>query len=216
VSARAASIRLYLVDDHHFFIAGLRAELAGQFDIVGQAGDVDAAIEGIRASVPDVVLLDVHLLGGTGSLVIEAVRRTHPEVRFLALSVSDAPKDVVEVIKAGANGYTTKTISPAELAAAIRKVRDGDAVFSPRLAGFVLDAFRGELTGVVDPDLEQLTQREQEVLRHIARGYTYKEVAQQLFVSTRTVESHVSAVLRKLRLANRHQLARWAAARRLV
>ena len=209
-------VRLFLVDDHHFFIAGLKAELHGQFEIAGQAGDVDEAIERIRATAPDVVLLDVHLLGGSGSLVIDAVRRTHPDVRFLALSVSDAPRDVIEVIRAGANGYVTKTISPAELASAIRRVRDGDAVFSRRLAGFVLDAFRGELPGVVDPELEQLTQREQEVMRHIARGYTYKEVAAQLFVSTRTVETHVSAVLRKLRLANRHQLARWAADRRLV
>jgi DNA-binding NarL/FixJ family response regulator len=216
VSARPATIRLFLVDDHHFFVAGLRAELRGQFDIVGQAGDVDTAIDQIRATVPDVVLLDVHLLGGSGCLVIEAVRRTHPEIRFLALSVSDAPRDVIEVVRAGANGYTTKTISPAELAAAIRRVRDGDAVFSPRLAGFVLDAFRGELTGVLDPGLEQLTRREQEVLRHIARGYTYKEVGQRLHLSTRTVESHVSAVLRKLRLTNRHQLARWAADRRLI
>jgi len=212
----AGRTRVFLVDDHRFFLSGLRAELGAEFEIVGDSGDVDAAVEGIRRTEPDVVLLDVHLPGGGGRSVIEAVHRVRPEVRFLALSVSDAAEDVIAVIRAGARGYVTKSISPADLAAAIRRVRDGDAVFSPRLAGFVLDAFRGRLDGPVDPELDQLTAREQEVLRHIARGYSYKEVARRLHLSVKTVETHVSSVLRKLQLSSRHELTRWATDRRLV
>jgi DNA-binding NarL/FixJ family response regulator len=208
--------RVFLVDDHRFFLSGLHAELGAEFEIVGDGGDVDISVEGIRRTDPDVVLLDVHLPGGGGRSVIEAVHRVRPEVRFLALSVSDAAEDVIAVIRAGARGYVTKSISPADLAAAIRRVRDGDAVFSPRLAGFVLDAFRGRLDGPVDPELDQLTAREQEVLRHIARGYTYKEVARRLHLSVKTVETHVSSVLRKLQLSSRHELTRWATDRRLV
>ncbi len=212
----AARIRVFLVDDHRFFLSGLRAELGEQFEIVGDAGDADGAIEAIRRSRPDVVLLDVHLPGGGGRAVLETLHQTHPEIRFLALSVSDAAEDVIGVIRAGARGYVTKSISPAELAAAIRRVREGDAVFSPRLAGFVLDAFHGELTGPIDPELDQLTAREREVLRHIARGFTYKEVAKRLHLSVKTVETHVSSVLRKLQLSSRHELTRWASDRRLV
>jgi DNA-binding NarL/FixJ family response regulator len=208
--------RLFLVDDHRFFLSGLRAELGEAFDIVGEAGDVDTAIERIRATRPDVVLLDVHLPGGGGRAVLEAAPQAYPEVRFLALSVSDAPEDVIGVIRAGARGYVTKTISPPELADAIRRVHDGDAVFSPRLAGFVLDAFHGHLPDPVDPELDQLTAREREVLRHIARGFTYKEIARRLHLSVKTVETHVSSVLRKLQLSSRHELTRWATDRRLV
>jgi DNA-binding NarL/FixJ family response regulator len=208
--------RVFLVDDHHFFLAGLRAELGEEFEIVGEAGDVDGAVEGIRHSRPDVVLLDVHLPGGGGRTVIEAVHRDDPEVRFLALSVSDAAEDVIAVIRAGARGYVTKSISPADLADALRRVHEGDAVFSPRLAGFVLDAFRGRIAGPVDPELDQLTAREQEVLRHIARGFTYKEVGRRLHLSVKTVETHVSSVLRKLQLSSRYELTRWATDRRLV
>lgn len=209
-------IRVFLVDDHRFFLSGLRAELGEQFEIVGDAGDADAAIEGIRRSRPDVVLLDVHLPGGGGRAVLETVRQTHPDILFLALSVSDAAEDVIGVIRAGARGYVTKSISPADLAGAIRRVYDGDAVFSPRLAGFVLDAFHGRLTGAIDPELDQLTAREREVLRHIARGFTYREVAKRLHLSVKTVETHVSSVLRKLQLSSRHELSRWASDRRLV
>ena len=208
--------RLFLVDDHRFFLSGLRAELGEEFEIVSEAGDADAAAEEIRRTRPDVVLLDVHLPGGGGRTVIEAVHRTLPEVRFLALSVSDAAEDVIGVIRAGARGYVTKSIAPAELADAIRRVHEGDAVFSPRLAGFVLDAFRGQLSGPVDPELDLLTPREQEVLRHIARGFAYKEVARRLHLSVKTVETHVSSVLRKLQLSSRHELTRWATDRRLV
>ncbi len=211
-----ARTRLFLVDDHSLFLSGLRAELGAHLDIVGDAGDVDAAVEGIVASRPEVVLLDVHLPGGGGRAVLEAVLAVLPEVRFLAISVSDAAEDVISVIRAGAGGYVTKSIAPADLVAAIRTVRDGDAVFSPRLAGFVLDAFRGRLAAPFDPELDQLTAREREVLRHIARGYSYKEVAQSLHLSARTVETHVSSVLRKLQLSSRHELARWASDRRLV
>jgi len=212
----AARTRLFLVDDHSLFLSGLRAELGTHVDIVGDAGDADSAVEGILATRPDVVLLDVHLPGGGGRAVLEAVLRVLPQTRFLAISVSDAAEDVISVIRAGAGGYVTKSISPADLVAAIRTVRDGDAVFSPRLAGFVLDAFRGRLAAPFDPELDQLTNREREVLRHIARGYSYKEVAQSLHLSARTVETHVSSVLRKLQLSSRHELARWASDRRLV
>ncbi len=212
----ASAIRLFLVDDHRLFLSGLRSELGALFDIVGAAEDASSAIEGIRATTPDVVLLDVHLPGGGGRGVIEEVHGTDPGIRFLALSVSDSPEDVIAVVRAGARGYVTKTIRPEDLVDAIHRVHEGDAVFSPRLAGFVLDAFAGELTGTVDPELDLLTPRELDVMRHIARGYTYKEVGRQLHISTKTVETHVSAVLRKLQLSNRHELARWAAARRLV
>jgi DNA-binding NarL/FixJ family response regulator len=210
------SIRVFLVDDHQLFLSGVRAELSARFEIVGEAGDVETAVAGIRADNPDVVLLDVHLPDGGGQAVIKAVAETNPDVRFLALSVSDAAEDVIAVIRAGARGYVTKSIAPADLADAIVRVRDGDAVFSPRLAGFVLDAYAGEATPVVDPELDQLTPREREVLRYIARGYAYKQVARQLHISVKTVETHVSAVLRKLQLSSRHELTRWATDRRLV
>ncbi len=208
--------RVFLVDDHELFLSGVRAELGASVEIAGSASDVDAAVELIRERVPDVVLVDVHMPGGGGARVIRDVLATHPQVRFLALSVSDAPVDVIATIRAGARGYVTKTISPAELREAITRVAEGDAVFSPRLAGFVLDAFAGAAPPSADADLELLTSREQEVLRHIARGYTYKEIARDLDISAKTVETHVSAVLRKLQLSTRHQLARWATDRRLV
>lgn len=217
MTASSQPTRVFLVDDHHLFRSGLRAELGDEFDIVGEAKDVESAVEGIERTVPEVVVLDVHLPGGGGRAVLDAIVSRRPEVRFLALSVSDAPVDVIQVIRGGARGYVTKSVSPAELAEAIRRVRDGDAVFSPRLAGFVLDAFRGELPGVIsDPELDQLTTREREVLRHIARGFTYKEVALRLHLSVKTVETHVSSVLRKLQLSSRHELTRWAVDRRMV
>jgi DNA-binding NarL/FixJ family response regulator len=209
-------IRVFLVDDHRLFLSGVRSELDERFAIVGDAGDVAAAVTGIRGTEPDVVLLDVHMPNGGGRAVLAAVAETHPDVRFLALSVSDAVEDVIAVIRAGARGYVTKSISPEELADAIARVHEGDAVFSPRLAGFVLDAFAGEGAPVADPELDRLTPREREVLRYIARGYAYKQVAKQLHISVKTVETHVSAVLRKLQLSSRHELTRWAADRRLV
>jgi DNA-binding NarL/FixJ family response regulator len=198
------------------FRTGVRAELGAAVDIVGEADDVASAIAVIRAVRPDVVLLDVHMPGGGGVSVLRAVLPAMPEVRFLALSVSDAAEDVIGVIRAGARGYVTKSITGAELADAIRRVGEGDAVFSPRLAGFVLDAFAATDVPPVDEDLDRLTQREREVLRLIARGYAYKEIARELFISAKTVETHVSSVLRKLQLSNRHELTRWATARRLV
>jgi DNA-binding NarL/FixJ family response regulator len=221
----AAAPRVVLVDDHGLFRSGVRAELGKQVEVVGEADDVQPAIELIGSLQPDVVLLDVHLPGGGGQDVVQAVKASHPEVRFLALSASDAPEDVIAVIRAGARGYVTKTISTAELADAIRRVAAGDAVFSHRLAGFVLDAFAaaggpgGSADAVkpsFDPELDQLTAREREVLRLIAQGYTYKEIARELYISVKTVESHVSSVLRKLQLSTRHQLTRWAAERRLA
>jgi DNA-binding NarL/FixJ family response regulator len=216
-------IRVFLVDDHRLFLSGVRSELGDRFTVVGEAADVSTAVRGIRSTVPDVVLLDVHMPDGGGLAVIGAVAATNPEVRFLALSVSDAAEDVIAVIRAGARGYVTKSIAPAELADAIARVHGGDAVFSPRLAGFVLDAFAGEplRTGAlgvaeVDPELDQLTAREREVLRYIARGYAYKQIARQLHISIKTVETHVSAVLRKLQLSNRYELSRWATDRRLI
>jgi DNA-binding NarL/FixJ family response regulator len=209
-------IRIFLVDDHRLFLSGVRSELGEKFEIAGFAENVDSAIEGIKKTSPDVVLVDVHMPDGGGIAVISAVMPDHPDLRFLALSVSDAPEDVIAVIRAGARGYVTKSISPADLVTAVKRVHEGDAVFSPRLAGFVLDAFAGELRGPIDPELDQLTSREREVLRFIARGYTYKEIAKQLFLSVKTIESHVSAVLRKLQLSNRHELTRWATERRLV
>jgi DNA-binding NarL/FixJ family response regulator len=208
-------IRVFLVDDHRLFLAGVRSELADDVDIVGEAGDAATAIQDIGTSKPDVVLLDVHLPDGNGARVIEAASRISPDTRFLALSVSDAAEDVIATIRAGARGYVTKTIGPEELSVAVRRVHEGDAVFSPRLAGFVLDAFAGEAPPI-DPEVDQLTAREREVLRFIARGYTYREAAKQLHISVKTVETHVSSVLRKLQLTNRHELARWASDRRLV
>jgi DNA-binding NarL/FixJ family response regulator len=216
-------VRIVLVEDHALFRAGVRAELTDgtgargpQIEIVGEAASVEEAIDVIRSTRPDVVLLDVHLPGGGGRAVIEAVRDLPSAPRFLALSVSDAPDDVIGVVRAGARGYVTKTISAAELIDAIVRVNDGDAVFSPRLAGFVLDAFSGEILVPSDPELDQLTAREQEVLRLIARGYAYKEIAIRLHLSVKTIETHVSAVLRKLQLSNRHQLTAWANERRLI
>jgi DNA-binding NarL/FixJ family response regulator len=225
-----SAIRIVLVDDHRMFRTGVRAELAGalpggRIEVVGEADDVDSAVATIDACLPDVVLLDVHLPGGRarqgGREVLARcaglLGRT-PPVRFLALSVSDAAEDVIAVIRAGARGYVTKSISGRELAEAIDRVADGDAVFSPRLAGFVLDAFgagAGEVAAV-DDELDRLSQREREVMRLIARGYAYKEVARELFISVKTVETHVSAVLRKLQLSSRHELTRWAADRRLL
>jgi DNA-binding NarL/FixJ family response regulator len=209
-------IRVVLVDDHELFRAGVRGELAGLVDIVGEAGSVAEAAPLIRDLDPDVVLLDVHLPDGGGEAVIATVAPERPAVKFLALSVSDAAEDVIAVIRAGARGYVTKTISRDELFDAVRRVSDGDAVFSPRLAGFVLDAFRtGEPLGA-DEELETLTAREREVLQLIARGYLYKEIAARLHLSVKTVEAHVSSVLRKLQLSTRHELTRWAQERRLV
>ena len=215
--------RVVLVDDHGLFRSGVRAELGRQVEVVGEADDVQPAIDLIGSVQPDVVLLDVHLPGGGGQAVIQAIKPLFPSVRFLALSASDAPEDVIAVIRAGARGYVTKTISTAELADAIRRVAAGDAVFSHRLAGFVLDAFAAssgssgsDVKPSFDPELDQLTSREREVLRLIAQGYTYKEIARELYISVKTVESHVSSVLRKLQLSSRHQLTRWATERRLA
>jgi DNA-binding NarL/FixJ family response regulator len=208
-----------IVDDHHLFRAGVRAELDGLVEVLGDAATVEEAIRLIVEAEPDVVLLDVQMPGGGGVEVIRQVAAKRPAQRFLALSVSDAAEDVIAIIRAGARGYVTKTISGAELADAVRRVAEGDAVFSPRLAGFVLDAFAGAASlppAEVDPELDQLSPREREVLRHIARGYLYKEIALRLSISQKTVEAHVSSVLRKLQLSNRHELSRWAVARRLV
>jgi DNA-binding NarL/FixJ family response regulator len=210
--------RVLIVDDHQLFRAGVRAELEPLLEIAGEAAGVDEAVELIETTAPDVVLLDVHMPDGGG---IEVIRRTAARVAqppcFLALSVSDAAEDVIAVIRAGARGYVTKNISGEELASAVRRVNDGDAVFSPRLAGFVLDAFAGGLPErEVDPQLDQLSPREREVLRHIARGYMYKEIALRLEISPKTVEAHVSSVLRKLQLSSRHELTRWAAERGLA
>jgi RNA polymerase sigma factor (sigma-70 family) len=220
-----AKPRVAIVDDHHLFRSGVRAELGEELEVVGDAGAVEEAVELIREQRPDVVLLDVHMPDGGGVEVITRVGDEAAPVRFLALSVSDAAEDVIAVIRAGARGYVTKTISAAELAEAVRRVAGGDAVFSPSLAGFVLDAFAQDAGAsssdagqreAEDRELDQLTPREREVLRHIARGYMYKEVAQRLGISVKTVEAHVSAVLRKLQLSSRHELSRWAVQRRLV
>jgi RNA polymerase sigma factor (sigma-70 family) len=213
--------RVVIVDDHGLFRSGVRSELGDEVEVVGEADDVRPAISLIAERHPDVVLLDVHLPGGGGQDVVLATRAGLPQVRFLALSASDAPEDVIAVIRAGARGYVTKTISSADLIDAVQRVAAGDAVFSPRLAGFVLDAFAsmpaaGEQRPTFDPELDQLTAREREVLRLIARGYTYKEIARELYISAKTVETHVSSVLRKLQLSTRHQLTRWAAERRLT
>lgn len=209
-------VRVVLVDDHRLFRSGVRAELGSRVDVVGEADDVASAIAAIVALTPDVVLLDVHLPGGGGAEVLRAVLPQLPDVRFLAVSVSDAAEDVIGTIRAGARGYVTKTISGADLTDAVVRVADGDAVFSPRLAGFVLDAFAATDAPSIDPELDALTAREREVLRLIARGYAYKEIARELFISVKTVETHVSSVLRKLQLSNRHELTRWATDRRLV
>jgi DNA-binding NarL/FixJ family response regulator len=213
--------RVVIVDDHGLFRSGVRSELGDRVDVIGEADDVQSAISVIAERLPDVVLLDVHLPSGGGQLVVSALRAALPEVRFLALSASDAPEDVIAVVRAGARGYVTKTISGADLVDAVRRVAAGDAVFSPRLAGFVLDAFAAmpetsQDRPLFDPELDQLTTREREVLRLIARGYTYKEIARELTISIRTVETHVSSVLRKLQLSTRHQLTRWATERRLT
>ena len=210
------SVRVYLVDDHRLFLSGVKAELAEEFRIVGSAFDVDTAIAEIRGLDPEVVLVDVHMPDGGGIAVIEAVVETNPDVKFLALSVSDQAEDVIAMIRAGARGYVTKTIEPPELADAVRRVHGGDAVFSRRLAGFVLDAFAGAIPSEEDPELDQLPSREKDVLRLIARGYAYKQVASKLNISIKTVETHVSSVFRKLQLTSRHELARWASKRRIV
>ena len=221
----AGRVRVFVVDDHQLFRSGVKAELGDAVDVVGDADEVEAAMELIREREPDVVLVDVHLPGGGGAEVIRRILAAADTAaaaggaslpRFLALSVSDAADDVISVIRAGARGYLTKTVSGAELAEAIGRVAAGDAVFSPRLAGFVLDAFAGTLPLPSDPELDQLTARERDVLRLIARGYAYKEVARRLNLSVKTVETHVSSVLRKLQLSSRHELTRWATERRLV
>ncbi len=211
------SARVFLVDDHAMFRSGVRVELGEAVEVVGEAGTVTEAIAGITELRPDVVLLDVHMPDGGGVAVLAAVGATLPDTRFLALSVSDAAEDVIEIIRAGAKGYVTKTISADELARAIERVAEGDAVFSPRLAGFVLDAFRdAPVARSLDPQLDQLTPRELEVMRLLARGYAYKEIAAELFISIKTVETHASNVLRKLQLSSRHQLTRWAAGRHML
>lgn len=217
-SAPADLVRVLIVDDHALVRSGVRAQLAGHVHVVAEADDVASAVDAVLAARPDVVLLDVHLPSGTGADVLEAVGGRAPGTRWLALSISDSPEDVVTVIRAGAHGYLTKSVSAEGLLDAVHRVAEGDAVFSPRLAGFVLDSFRTDppaATSHGDPELDCLTAREVEVLTLIARGYTYREAATELFVSTRTIETHVSAVLRKLQLSNRRELARWAHARDL-
>jgi DNA-binding NarL/FixJ family response regulator len=213
--------RVFVVDDHAMVRAGVRVELGDDVTFVGEAPDVGTAVEGIRATVPDVVLLDVHLPGGGGRAVLEALRTELPEVKWLALSVSDAAEDVIAVIRAGAKGYVTKTISGPDLLDAVRRVAEGDVVFSPRLAGFVLDAFAAAgapepAEEATDPGLDLLSAREREVMQLLARGYTYREIGSRLFISVKTVESHASNVLRKLQLSNRNELTRWAATNRLL
>jgi DNA-binding NarL/FixJ family response regulator len=221
-TAAAEPVTVFLVDDHAMFRTGVKAELAGLHDdrieIIGEAGSVGEAVVRIQSDQPDVVLLDVHMPDGGGRAVLDQVHSDLPEVVFLALSVSDAAEDVINVIRGGARGYVTKTISGRELADAIVRVSAGDAVFSPRLAGFVLDAFsdRPGASPVSDPELDLLSPREREVLKLLARGYAYKEIASQLFISIKTVETHVSAVLRKTQKSNRYELSRWATDRRLV
>ncbi len=206
-----------IVDDHAMFRAGVRAELGDAVDVLAEAADVDQAVAAVLSHQPEVVLLDVHLPGGGGGDVIRRTAGKAANTRFLALSVSDAAEDVIGTIRAGARGYVTKTITGAELVGAIDRVAAGDAVFSPRLAGFVLDAFAGTIeVAAVDEDLDRLTEREREVMRLIARGYSYKEVAAELFISTKTVETHMGSVLRKLQLSSRHELTRWASERRLL
>ncbi|MEZ5127201.1 MAG: response regulator transcription factor [Micropruina glycogenica] len=212
-----AAHRVVIVDDHAMFRSGVKHDIGARVQIVGEGEDVPTAVAAVLKAQPDVVLLDVHLPGGGGVEVLKQVHATQPETKFLALSVSDAAEDVIGVIRAGARGYVTKSISADELVDAIGRVAEGDAVFSPRLAGFVLDAFSGSIDiAEIDEELDRLSQREREVMRLIARGYAYKEIARELFISIKTVETHVSSVLRKLQLSNRHQLTRWATDRRLV
>jgi DNA-binding NarL/FixJ family response regulator len=217
-----SSPRVFVVDDHAMVRAGVRAELGNDVMFVGEGADVASAVEGIRATRPDVVLLDVHMPGGGGRTVLETLRTELPDVKWLALSVSDAAEDVIAVIRAGARGYVTKTISGPDLLDAVRRVADGDVVFSPRLAGFVLDAFSAgasatpEPEEATDPGLDLLSSREREVMQLLARGYTYREIGSRLFISVKTVESHASNVLRKLQLSNRNELTRWAATNRLL
>ena len=210
-------LRVVIVDDHAMFRAGVRHEIGKRCTVVGEGEDVDTAVAAVLATEPDVVLLDVHLPGGGGAEVIKQVHAVKPGVKFLALSVSDAAEDVIGVIRAGARGYVTKSINSEELLEGMARVAGGDAVFSPRLAGFVLDAFSGAVDiASIDEDLDKLSAREREVLKLIARGYSYREVAKELFISIKTVETHVSSVLRKLQLSNRHQLTKWATDRHLV
>jgi DNA-binding NarL/FixJ family response regulator len=210
------TLRIFLVDDHPVVRAGVRSELEGAHTVVGEAGTVDEAVARIPSARPDVVLLDVHLPGGGGVEVLHRLLPAHADLKVLALSVSDAPDDVIAVIRAGARGYVTKSISGADLDDAVTRVAAGDAVFSPRLAGFVLDAFASAAAAPADPEVDQLSEREHEVVRLIARGYTYREVARELTLSVKTVESHMSSVLRKLQLSNRHELSRWAYDRRIL
>lgn len=212
----AARLRVVLVDDHELVRSGVKAEIGDHISVVGEAGDVGEAIDVICDQLPDVVLLDVHLPGGDGPAVIAGVAARGVGTRYLALSVSDAADDVIAVIRAGARGYVTKAISGGELVAAVHRVAEGDAVFSQRLAGFVLDAFSADLGPGGDPELDQLSAREQEVMRLLARGYAYKEIARRLTISIKTVETHASAVLRKLQLSSRNELTTWAARRRLI
>jgi DNA-binding NarL/FixJ family response regulator len=211
VDSDMSRVRVFIVDDHHMFRMGVRAALEPFVDVIGDASEVDPAVEMIVERLPDVVLLDVHMPAGGGKAVLERVRERHPDVRFLALSASDTPEDVVAIIRAGARGYVTKNIDPELLVDAVKRVAEGDSVFSPRLAGFVLDAFASIGGHVADPEVDQLTPREKEVLRLIALGDPYKEVSARLAISSKTVERHVSAVLHKLQLSNRHELARWPA-----
>ena len=222
-TATRRGIRVLIVDDHAMFRAGVRAELGAAsgsgVEVVAEAADVDEAVAAVHRHHPEVVLLDVHLPGGGGAEVMRrlSTMASADAPRFLALSVSDAAEDVIGTIRSGARGYVTKTITGTELVDAIRRVAEGDAVFSPRLAGFVLDAFAGTIEiSAVDEDLDRLTEREREVMRLIARGYAYKEVARELFISIKTVETHMSSVLRKLQLSSRHELTRWASDRRLL
>ena len=209
-------VTVFIVDDHDLFRVGIRHGLPADIDVIGEASEVGPAIEMINERLPDLVLLDVHLPGGGGRYVIEGVRKVHPDMKFLALSASDAAEDVVAVVRAGARGYVTKAITPHELGDAVRRVAGGDVVFSPMLAGFVLEAFSSIPAGQVDPELDLLSDRERQVLQLIARGYTYREIGEELGISIKTVESHVSAVLRKLQLSNRNELARWAIERKLI
>jgi DNA-binding NarL/FixJ family response regulator len=209
-------IRVFVVDDHTVVRSGVRAEVGDAVDVIGEAADVASAVSGIRALQPDVVLLDVHLPDGGGRTVLDAVVPTHPHIRFLALSVSDAAEDVLDVVRGGARGYVTKAISGPDLCEAIRRVHAGDVYFSPRLAVFVLESFRGTEAKGIEPDLHRLTRREREVLRLVAAGYTYQEIGTRLSISARTVETHAAAVLRKLQLSNRRELSRWASARHLT
>ena len=214
---RPSRQRVVIVDDHAMFRAGVKHEIGPLVSVVGEGSDVESAVAVVLETTPDVVLLDVHLPGGGGVEVIKRVHEKNPDIKFLAVSVSDAAEDVIGVIRAGARGYVTKSINGLELVDAVRRIADGDAVFSPRLAGFVLDAFSGSIDiAAVDEDLDRLSQREREVLRLIARGYAYKEIARELVISIKTVGTHVSSGLRKLQLSNRHQLTRWATDRRLV